>query len=74
MSFCFKGGFSNQELVAKDTQTPQVHLFIVSLSLNHLRRQVVQCSTKRRSPEQGEKLIKSLLALSEVNLKNTVLT
>lgn len=43
---CLKGRLSNQELVHEDPQTPVVHTLIMKLSLNHLRRKVVQGPTK----------------------------
>lgn len=55
VTFCFKRWFPNKELITKDTQTPQVHLFIMGSSLYHLWRQVVQCSTQSGSPEEGKR-------------------
>lgn len=55
VGFCFKWGFSNQELVAKDPETPQVHFLVMSFPLDHLWRQVVQCPTQSGPPEEKRK-------------------
>lgn len=47
---CLKGRFSDQELVHENSQTPVVNALIVKLSLNHLRRKVVQGPTKCGTP------------------------
>ena len=49
MALRLEGRFPDKELVAQDAQTPQVHLLVVHLTLDHLRRQVVQRPTQRRA-------------------------
>ena len=49
VTFCFKGRLANEELVAQDSKTPQVHLLIVELTLNHLRGEVVEGATQSGS-------------------------
>lgn len=51
VSFGFKRRFPNEELITKDPETPQVHLFIMGFSLYHLWRQVVQRSTECGPPK-----------------------
>lgn len=54
VGFCMAGSFkrwvSDQTFIAQDPDAPQVHLLTVSVSLNHLRREVVQCPTHGTSP------------------------
>lgn len=57
MSLCFKGWLSNQKLVTKDAKTPQVDLFIMSFSLNHLWGQIVQCAAQCGPPVSKRKKI-----------------
>ena len=37
---------ANEKFVTEDSETPQINFLIVSLSLDHLWRQVIQCSTE----------------------------
>ena len=52
---CLKGGLADQELVAEDTQAPQVHLLVVGPALDHLRGQVVQCAAQSGSPGAAQR-------------------
>ena len=49
-----KGGVADQTLVAEDPDTPQVHLLVVSVALDHLWGQVVQGPTHRPPPSGAQ--------------------
>lgn len=50
VALCLKRGIPDQKLVTEHTQTPQVHLFVVSFALDHLWREVVKRATQCRPP------------------------
>ena len=47
MSLGLEGRLPDEELVAEHAEAPQVHLLVVHLTLDHLRRQVVQRPAQR---------------------------
>ena len=46
--FCFEWRLSDEELVTENSERPEVDFFVVEASLDHLWRQIVQCSAPRR--------------------------
>ena len=45
----FKWRFADEEFVAEDTERPEVDLFVVEVSFDHLRREVVESAAHRRA-------------------------
>lgn len=45
-SLVFERRVAHQKFVAEDSETPQINFLVVSLSLDHLRRQVIEGSAE----------------------------
>ena len=54
VTLSLKGGITHQELVAENSQGPQVHVLVVRLALHHLWGEVIQCATHGRTPDKKE--------------------
>lgn len=65
VSLSFKWRFSHQELIAKNSKTPQIYFFIMSTTFYHLWRQVIESSTKGSPPAVRVKKVKNNFGWSD---------